>query len=159
MYREGLDGKCQSIIDRSKFSIPKAAIEFLQSPGPLGSSSRILLANTLDAQIVSDVKSNPLAIEIKAIRSIAISVVVSTLMLNRARSHLGWQFRWRSAIVATCVLEEGQGAHPHTFNLSKKITHFTKGPISSLRRVPHRFATARPLPVYVTTKVPFITPI
>ena len=42
MYREGLDRKFQSTIDRSKFffrskfSIPKAAIEFFQSPGPLG---------------------------------------------------------------------------------------------------------------------------
>ena len=36
VYREGLDQKFQSTIDRSKFSIPKAAIEFLQSPGPLG---------------------------------------------------------------------------------------------------------------------------
>ena len=31
------DRKFQSTIDRSKFSIPKAAIEFFQSPGPLGS--------------------------------------------------------------------------------------------------------------------------
>ena len=36
MYKEGLDQKFQSTIDRSKFSIPKAAIEFFQSPGPLG---------------------------------------------------------------------------------------------------------------------------
>ena len=36
VYREGLDRKFQSTIDRSKFSIPKAAIEFFQSPGPLG---------------------------------------------------------------------------------------------------------------------------
>ena len=36
VYREGLDRKFQSTIDRSKFSIPKAAIEFFQSPGPPG---------------------------------------------------------------------------------------------------------------------------
>ena len=36
VYREGLDRKFQSTIDRSKFSIPKAAIDFFQSPGPLG---------------------------------------------------------------------------------------------------------------------------
>ena len=36
VYTEGLDRKFQSTIDRSKFSIPKAAIEFFQSPGPLG---------------------------------------------------------------------------------------------------------------------------
>ena len=36
VYKEGLDRKFQSTIDRSKFSIPKAAIEFFQSPGPLG---------------------------------------------------------------------------------------------------------------------------
>ena len=36
VYREGLDRKFQSTIDRSKFAIPKAAIEFFQSPGPLG---------------------------------------------------------------------------------------------------------------------------
>ena len=35
-YREGLDRKFQSTIDRSKFSIPKAAIELFQSPGPVG---------------------------------------------------------------------------------------------------------------------------
>ena len=37
VYREGLDQKFQSTIDRSKISIPKAAIESFQSPGPLGS--------------------------------------------------------------------------------------------------------------------------
>ena len=36
VYKEGLDRKFQSTIDRSKFSIPKAAIEFFQSSGPLG---------------------------------------------------------------------------------------------------------------------------
>ena len=36
VYREGLDRKFQSTIDRSIFSIPKAAIDFFQSPGPLG---------------------------------------------------------------------------------------------------------------------------
>ena len=36
VYREGLNRKFQSTIDRSKFSIPKAAIDFFQSPGPLG---------------------------------------------------------------------------------------------------------------------------
>ena len=35
-YRKGLYRKFQSTIDRSKYSIPKAAIEFFQSPGPLG---------------------------------------------------------------------------------------------------------------------------
>ena len=35
-FREGLDRTFQSMIDRSKFSIPKAAIEFFQSLGPLG---------------------------------------------------------------------------------------------------------------------------
>ena len=35
VYTEGVDRKFQSTIVRSKFSIPKAAIEF-QSPGPLG---------------------------------------------------------------------------------------------------------------------------
>ena len=32
-YREGLDRKCQSTIDRSKFSIPKAAITFFNPRG------------------------------------------------------------------------------------------------------------------------------
>ena len=36
VYRERLDRTFQSRIDRSKFSIPKATIEFFQSPGPLG---------------------------------------------------------------------------------------------------------------------------
>ena len=36
VYREGLDRKFQSTIERLKFSIPKAAIDFFQSPGPLG---------------------------------------------------------------------------------------------------------------------------
>ena len=40
VYREGLDRKFQSTIDRSKFSIPKAAIEFFQSPGPLSGKSK-----------------------------------------------------------------------------------------------------------------------
>ena len=35
-YREGLDRKFQSTIDRSKFAIPKAAIKCFESPGPLG---------------------------------------------------------------------------------------------------------------------------
>ena len=38
VYRERLDRKFQSKIDRSKFSIPKATIKFFQSPGPLGFS-------------------------------------------------------------------------------------------------------------------------
>ena len=42
MYREGLDRKFQSTIDRSKFSILKAAIEFFQSPGPLGRGQTFL---------------------------------------------------------------------------------------------------------------------
>ena len=41
-FREGLDRKFQSTIDRSKFSIPKAAIDFFQSPGPLGKNRAIL---------------------------------------------------------------------------------------------------------------------
>ena len=46
VYREGLDRKCQSTIDRSKFSIPKAAIEFIQSPGPLGLHPQIIARET-----------------------------------------------------------------------------------------------------------------
>ena len=42
VYREGLDRKFQSTIDRSKFSIPKAAIEFFQSPGPLGKGGSLI---------------------------------------------------------------------------------------------------------------------
>ena len=60
-YREGLDRKFQSTIDRSKYSIPKAEIEFFRSLGPLGFHIASLAKNFRIASELGMCDSNRIA--------------------------------------------------------------------------------------------------